>query len=251
MDNYTNRTKTGIYKFNVCDSFAIWNIKDTDMKGKSLKERYDYLHDYPDKSKLGAFPNDLINEMKNFTTEQWKEYMSQTKYVIVALNLGNKAATDKDNKNEAKTLFEENPFGNFHGENIATSKDYNLAAMIYGTAVYDKHTLLTDSSEYIESDSTDKAFDDIYKEHKVEIFTALYNHLDELGVPKNATIIVCHSKARDQLKTKEVQKALGNRTIQRPTFDPDTQYIPHYSFRMRNAYEELKKGHDTIEKLVK
>lgn len=246
MDNYTNRTKTGIYKFNICDSFAIWDIKDEDLKGKSLKERYEYLS----KNDIGAFPENELDKMKNYTDNQWKEHMSRVKYVIVSLNPGNKAAIDKNNKNGSGMLFENKPFENFHGSNVATSKDYNLAAMIYGTEVYGEYTLLTDSSEYIESDSSETKFSNLYRKHSIEIFEALYDHLDELGVPKEATIIACHSAVKKQLGLKSVQKILKTRSIERPEFYPDKQTIPHYSFRMHDPITQLEKGHKIIELLV-
>lgn len=240
-----NETKNKVFKFNVCDSFAVWDFEpNQEFNNLTQLERNLYMRNHIH----GIYPEKFTKKLKERTDEEWKAAMAKTKYVIIGLNPGNRASNNPADKANSGTVFGDKPFLNFHGENVKYSKDYNMAAAIYSTPVYGENTLMTDAFENVESNSP--TLGPVISQNKIEIFQKLYDHFDELGIPANAGLIFCHSQLRDKLKTKAVQKALAQRTIVRPAFDAELNYIPHYSYISQNVKKASEKARATIERLV-
>ena len=145
-------------KFNSEDSFAYWDAPSEDLTGKTPQEREDlFKASYQE----NHFPTELL-------PDDLAAHLKQTKYVLVGMNPGNAAANKP-----ADELFT-----NFHGNKA--SADSRMAAATYGTELWG--TFMTDLSHVIESDST-----------KVSMgqrdVLALEEHLTELGIPADATLI--------------------------------------------------------------
>ncbi|MFC6294703.1 hypothetical protein ACFQH1_05765 [Lactiplantibacillus daoliensis] len=169
--------------FTAEDSWALWNLPNASLDDKTDKEREElFANNYqPETFPIELLPDDLEKHLKG------------VQYVLVGMNPGN-AGNDHP---------AEGVFLNFHGQK--KSADSRLAAAVYGTAVWG--TFMTDLSNTIDSDSTRIKF--------IEANVAqLEAHLDELGIPRDATLIAMGKKtatALDQFATRPVAQ------------------IPHYS----------------------
>ena len=153
------------------------------------------------------FPMDKLND-------DIDKRLKNTKYVIVGMNQGNAAV----NQNKDKL------FLNFHGNK--NSMDYRLAAVLYNTELWG--SFMTDVSHVIESSSKDV---DITQDDVIN----LENHLDNLGISKNATLVALGGK---------VNKALTS-YAKRPV---KTMY--HYS-GSNNRYWKADKVHEQVMNILK
>ncbi|HJF86337.1 MAG TPA: hypothetical protein K8V88_02775 [Companilactobacillus farciminis] len=186
-------------KFTSIDSWAIWDVPNADLANMTPDER---------EKAFGAnyqpnhFPMDKLND-------DIDERLKNTKYVIVGMNQGNAAV----NQNKADL------FLNFHGNK--GSMDYRLAAVLYNTELWG--SFMTDVSHVIESSSKDV---DITQDDVIN----LENHLDNLGISKNATLVALGGK---------VNKALTS-YAKRPV---KTMY--HYS-GSNNRYWKADKVHEQV-----
>lgn len=147
--------------FTTLDSFAFWNVPNNMENIVTIDEAREKCFGENYKPYENQFPSDQL-------PADLAGYLSQMKYVLVGMNRGN-AAVD--------TPTEQN-FLNFHG--LKKSLDYRLAAVTYGTPLWG--AFMTDLSQTIESKSelVDFTADDV---------AALEKHLDELGVPADATLV--------------------------------------------------------------
>lgn len=199
-------------KFAKEDSFAYWPVPEGDDLSTQLARNDAFKAAY-----RPGFPAEIRAALAKLTPSEWQAKMAAVRYVLVGLNPGNKGASGN--------------FNNFHGD--PASKDANLAAVLYGTAVWG--TFMTDLSQTVESDSA-----------KVKItaadVAALYAHLHDLGIPQTATIIAMHSHVRTALKRKSAQRLWP--------FDATTQYIHHYSYRMSSAEDTSQNNRAVIEALT-
>ncbi|GEO58868.1 hypothetical protein [Companilactobacillus bobalius] len=188
-------------KFNSMDSWAIWDIPDTDLTNKTPDERQKLFGDnyQPNHSPSEKLNKDLDAKLKS------------SKYVIAGMNPGN-AASEQPVE----------PFSNFHG--AKKSADYRLAAALYGTEIWG--SFMTDVSSTIESKS-DKVK---ITQNDVEKFE---NHLDELGIPDDVTIIALGTKTFDAL----------NKFAKR-----DVKKIYHYS--RSNGWWKAERVHGQIEDIL-
>ena len=180
--------------FNNLDSWAIWNVpsdlpEDPADKEKAFGENYQ-SETFPS----AQLPNDL------------SAYLKQTKYVLIGMNPGN-AVVDHP---------ADQAFLNFHGQK--KSMDYRLAAATYGTDLWG--AFMTDLSHTIDS-----------KSNNVEItetdVAELEQHLDELGIPSDATLVALGNKAFTPL----------SKFAKRPV-----KTIPHYSGS--NGHWKAEKVHE-------
>lgn len=155
-------------KFNSMDSWAIWDIPDTDLTNKTPEERQKL---FGDNYRPNHFPSEKL-------TKDLDAKLESLKYVIAGMNPGNAAIDQVDE-----------PFLNFHG--AKKSADYRLAAALYGTEIWG--SFMTDVSSTIESKSNKIKItqDDVEKFEK---------HLDELGISKDVTIIALGTKTFAALK---------------------------------------------------
>lgn len=149
--------------FSNVDSWAIWSVPTESLAGKTAKEREQAFGAayQPETFPAADLPSDLGAALQ------------ASKFVLVGMNPGNGAV---DHPADVDFL-------NFHGQK--KSLDYRLAAAAYDTPAWG--AFMTDLSGTIESDST-----------KVQITAAdvvdLESHLDELGVPSDATLIAMGGK---------------------------------------------------------
>lgn len=145
-------------KFTSIDSWAIWDVPNDDLTGMTPDDR---------EKAFGAnyqpnhFPMDKL-------TGNIDERLKNTKYVIIGMNQGNAAINQDPDK----------LFLNFHGNK--GSMDYRLAAVLYNTELWG--SFMTDVSHVIESSSKNVNItqDDVIN---------LENHLDNLGISKDATLV--------------------------------------------------------------
>lgn len=155
-------------KFTSIDSWAIWDVPNDDLTGMTPDER---------EKSFGAnyqpnhFPMDKL-------TGDIDERLKNTKYVIIGMNQGNAAINQDSDK----------LFLNFHGNK--GSMDYRLAAVLYNTELWG--SFMTDVSHAIESTSKDV---DITQDDVIN----LENHLDNLGISKDATLVALGGNVNDAL----------------------------------------------------
>lgn len=144
--------------FNSFDSWALWRIPTENLNEKTPKEREQ------------AFGNSYQPNM--FLTDQLSDNLEaklkNTQYVLVGMNPGN----------GAKNQSQDELFLNFHG--AKKSMDYRLAAATYNTDLWG--AFMSDLSHTIESDSKKVKL----SKEDVNNFEA---HLDELGIPNDATLV--------------------------------------------------------------
>lgn len=189
--------------FTAEDSWALWDLPNESIDDKTDQEREALIaNNYqPETFPMALLPDNLEEALKN------------VKYVLVGMNPGNAAdahPTDGD-------------FLNFHGQK--KSADARLAAAVYGTAVWG--AFMTDLTSTIESDSTQIEFTETN-------VTQLENHLDELGIPNDATLIAMGRKVAVAL----------DRFAKRPVAQ-----MPHYS--RANAHWNASDAHTQLLSITK
>ncbi|BDZ31361.1 hypothetical protein RA086_09090 [Lactiplantibacillus sp. WILCCON 0030] len=180
--------------FTTEDSWALWTVPTDSLTDKSDEARQKLFGEVyvPESFPTTLLPANLETALK------------QVKYVLVGMNPGN-AGTEHPNGD----------FLNFHGRK--QSSDYRLAAAVYGTAAWG--AFMTDLASINESDSTQVTFTE-------KDVTKLEAHLDELGIPADATLIAMGAKTAQPL-TQYAQR--------------DVIQIPHYS--RANGHWDAAKVH--------
>jgi len=198
MTNNTNELP-----FNTVDSWAIWDTPTESLADKSDSER----------EKLFGASYQPESFPKNALSDDIAEQLKQVKYVLVGLNPGNAAVKQDPNTN----------FLNFHG--AKKSMDYRLAAALYNTDMWG--AFMTDLTPVIESDSTK------VNPNQSDV-DALEAHLDELNIPKDATIVALGGASYEALSAHAKRNVVT---------------IPHYSGA--NGHWKAENTHAKILEITK